>query len=169
MAVAATELTRAEAEEFLYLEARLLDDGELERWLELFAEEGLYWIPIDDSKPTTWNTSLVYDDKLRREERVFHLLKVPFPAQSPRSRTVHVVTNVEAEPAQNGAALVRSNQLIYETRLGDFRQVGLGEVRTLVARVEHLLERRAEGLRIARKKILLIDRELPQSNLTFLI
>ena len=169
MAISTQAITRAEAEEFLCLEARLLDDGELERWLELFTPEGVYWVPIDDTKPTQWNSSLVWDDRLRREERVYHLLHVPFPSQSPRSRTIHLVTNVEVELAVDGRTLVRSNQVIYEARRGDFRQVGLGEVRALVARVEHILERGPATPLIAQKKVLLIDRDMPQSNLTFLL
>lgn len=162
-------LTRDEAEAFVYREARLIDDLELEEWLRLFTEDGIYWIPIDDSKPVEWNTSLVYDPPLRREERVYHLLHVPFPAQAPRSRTVHLVSNVEVAAGGDDAFTVRSNQVVYEVRQGDFRQVGLGEVRPIVARVEHVLRRVDGELRIALKKILLIDREMSQSNLTFII
>lgn len=162
-------LTRDEAEAFVYREARLIDDLELEEWLRLFTEDGIYWIPIDDSKPVEWNTSLVYDPPLRREERVYHLLHVPFPAQAPRSRTVHLVSNVEVAAGGDDAFTVRSNQVVYEVRQGDFRQVGLGEVRPIVARVEHVLRRVDGELRIALKKILLIDREMSQINLTFII
>jgi len=162
-------LARGEAESFLYREARLIDDLELEEWLRLFTEDGVYWIPIDDGKPVEWNTSLVYDPPLRREERVYHLLHVPFPAQAPRSRTLHLVGNVEVAAGDDGAFRVRSHQVIYEVRLGDFRQVGLGEVRPIVARVEHVLRRVDGQLRIALKKVLLIDREMSQSNLTFII
>lgn len=172
---ASARLAREEAEAFLYREARLIDDVRLDEWLELFTEDGVYWIPIDDAKPVEWNTSLVYDPPLRREERVHHLLHVPFPAQAPRSRTVHVVANVEVDPDGAGdggdgaGTTVRSNQVVYEVRLGDFRQVGLGEVRPIVATVEHRLRRVGGELRIARKKILLIDREMTQANLTFVI
>lgn len=174
--VSGARLAREEAEAFLYREARLLDDMRLDEWLGLFTEDGVYWIPIDDAKPVEWNTSHVYDPPLRREERVHHLLHVPFPAQAPRSRTVHVVANVEVDRDGRGGGdgggddvTVRSNQLVYEVRLGDFRQVGLGEVRPIVSTVEHRLRRVDGDLRIARKKILLIDREMVQGNLTFII
>ena len=39
-------MTRQEAEDFLYAEGRLLDEGRLEEWLKLFTEDGFYWIPI---------------------------------------------------------------------------------------------------------------------------
>lgn len=164
----AQTLTRGEAEALLYREARLIDDLQLDEWLRLFTGDGIYWIPIDDSKPAGRNSSLVHDDSLSREERVYHLLHVPFPAQAPRSRTLHSVSNVETGE-DDGQIIVYSNQIVFEMRTGDFRQVGLGELRPLVARVEHRLQPKQGEFKIALKKILLMDRDMPQSNLTFLI
>jgi 3-phenylpropionate/cinnamic acid dioxygenase small subunit len=161
-------LARAEAEDFLYYEARLLDERRYDEWLTLFAEDGLYWIPVDETQPRQHSTSIIYDPPLRREERVHHLMRTRFPAQSPPSRTMHMIANVEVEPAEAEIRLL-SNQVIYEIRTGDFRQAGLGELRTICARVEHLLRREQGQLRIARKKLSLIDRDMPLGNLTFLI
>jgi ethylbenzene dioxygenase subunit beta len=154
--------------QFLYREARLLDDLRLSEWLTLFTQDGLYWIPIDEDQSPDRCASLVRDDGPAREERVYHLLETPFPAQSPRSRTVHVVSNVEA--TRSGDRITaHSSQVVYEMRTGDFRQVGLGDVRALVARVTHTLVEDGPRLMIAEKKLLLIDRDMPQGNLTFII
>ena len=167
---AAPALTRAEAEDFLYREARLLDELQLDEWLSLFTKDGLYWIPIDDGEPEGRNLSVIRDPPLRREERVHHILHTKFPSQSPRSRTVHIVSNVEVMPgAAPGEVQLRSNQVIHEMRAGDYRQTGLGELRTLVATVEHVLRAEDGRLKIALKKIKLIDRDMPLGNLTFLI
>jgi 3-phenylpropionate/cinnamic acid dioxygenase small subunit len=163
-------LSRAEAEDFLYREARLLDELQLDEWLGLFTRDGLYWIPIDDGKRDARNLSVIRDETLRREERVHHILRTKFPSQSPRSRTVHLVSNVEVIPdAASGGVRLRSNQVIHEMRTGDYRQTGLGELRTLVATVEHVLRAEDSQLKIALKKIKLIDRDMPLGNLTFLI
>jgi 3-phenylpropionate/cinnamic acid dioxygenase small subunit len=161
-------VTRDRVEALLYREARLLDDLALEDWLTLFADDGLYWIPIDETKDPDRHASLVYDNPLRREERVYHLLNVWFPAQSPPSRTVHFVSNIEVV-SESGELDVRSHQIVYEVRSGDFRQTGLGEVRPIVARVRHRLIDTGNALLIRKKTILLIDRDMPQSNLTFLL
>jgi 3-phenylpropionate/cinnamic acid dioxygenase small subunit len=163
-------MTRSEAEEFLYREARLLDELQLEEWLKLFTKDGVYWIPIDDTKPRDTSLSIVCDPPLRREERVYHLLHTHFPSQTPRSRTIHLVGNVEIgrDPASAEIA-IRSNQVIHEIRGGDFRQTGLGELRALVATVEHRLRPEDGALKIALKKIRLIDRDMPLGNLTFII
>jgi 3-phenylpropionate/cinnamic acid dioxygenase small subunit len=161
-------ISRAAAEELLFHEARLIDDRRLEEWLQLYTEDALYWVPIDETAPVKANAALIYDDAMRRKERVDHYLNNRFPAQSPRSRTVHSISNVIVDPHPEGAA-VRSTQVIYETRLGDFTQVGLGELQTVVATVEHILRPVGEAHMIAGKKILLINRDMWQQNIMFLL
>jgi len=147
-----SELTRQAAEDLLYREARLLDERRLEAWLELFTADGMQ-----------------YDDAEQRALRVYQILHLPHYAQLPPSRTVHVVSNVEVEngPASDEAT-VHCSLVVYELRSGDHLQLGLGEQRTLAARCEYRL-RREDEWRIALKKVMLIDRELPIHNLSFLL
>src|SRR3954468_14074208 len=85
-----------EAAALLYREARLLDERRYDEWLELFTDDGIYWLPIHtdggDADPRS-AISIVYDDAARRGERVFRALETPVLDQSPPSRTVHVVAN----------------------------------------------------------------------------
>ncbi|HTJ92722.1 MAG TPA: aromatic-ring-hydroxylating dioxygenase subunit beta [Pararobbsia sp.] len=159
---------RAEVEHLLYREAKLLDNLELDEWLTLFTPDGLYWIPIDENAPVQSQGAIIYDPPLRREERVHHLLHISFPAQSPRSRTVHFVSNILVEPAGDQIK-VSSSQITYEMRTGDFAQLGLGDIAPVVARVEYRLREVDGELRIAEKKVLLINRDTWQGNLTFLL
>jgi 3-phenylpropionate/cinnamic acid dioxygenase small subunit len=161
-------ISRAEAEHLLLHEARLLDDLKLDAWLQLFTPDGLYWIPIDEAAPIASQGAIIYDPPLRREERVYHILHTAFPAQSPRSRTVHVVSNLLVEP-KGADVVVFSSQIVYEMRTGDYAQKGIGEIVPVVARVEHTLRRVDGEVRIAEKKILLINRDTWQGNLTFMI
>lgn len=161
-------ITREQAEELLYHEARLLDERRLQEWLGLFTADALYWVPTDDEAPPGANASLIYDDAKRREERVDHYLNNVFPAQTPRSRTIHAISNVLIDAAGE-EVVARSTQVIYEMRLGDFTQVGLGEVQTLPALAEHRLRRVDGVLRIAGKKVLLINRDTWQGNLMFML
>ena len=58
-------------ETFLYYEADLLDRGEFEAWYELFAEDGLYWVPIgDDGDDPGRAVSVVFDDHRRLGDRI---------------------------------------------------------------------------------------------------
>lgn len=155
--------------DFLFREAELIDDRKFEDWNRLFTDDGLYWIPLDAEKDPSREWSLVYDTPLRREERVYHLTEVPFPSQSPESRTLHVVGNVRVAADGEDRFSAISNQIIYEARIGDFRQVGLGEQRSLAAKVEHDLLRHEDEFRIAKKTVHLISRGMPIANLTFIL
>lgn len=155
--------------DFLIREAELLDERKFDDWLSLFTDDGVYWVPLNDSDDLDHQWSLVYDTPLRREERIYHLTQVPFPSQSPESRTLHLVANVRVAADGAGRLSVVSNQVVYEIRVGDFRQVGLGEQRSFAAKVEHELVDEGGELRIAKKTIRLLNRGTPIGNLTFLL
>jgi len=167
--VKVARLTRQEAEDFLYEEARLLDERLFETWLHLFTEDGIYWIPIvEDAAPTT-QTSILYDDSQLLQIRVHHLLHERNLAQSPPSRTVHQVSNVQVWGGDSDdEAVVRCNLVVYEIRAGDHLQLGLGQQRALAGKCEYRL-RHQDGWRIACKKVVLINRHMPIVTLSFLI
>jgi 3-phenylpropionate/cinnamic acid dioxygenase small subunit len=166
------ELTRAAAEEFIFREVRLLDTLQLEEWLTLFTEDGLYWLPIEDGDPADAEdaVSIIYDDRERREERVYRTLHTPVLDQSPRSRTVHLVGNVEvAGTDERGDVRVLCSQFIGELRAGGQRQVGLNHTRVFAARGEYRLRGTPDGWRMSMKKLVLIDADQPLYNLTFVL
>jgi 3-phenylpropionate/cinnamic acid dioxygenase small subunit len=165
-------LTRAEAEEFVYREVRLLDTLRLDEWLDLFTEDGLYWLPVEDGDPADAPNvvSIVYDDAERRAERVYRTQHTPVLDQSPRSRTVHLVSNVEVLGAdERGDTVVACSQFIGELRPGGPRQVGLNHTRIFAARGEYRLRATPDGWRMSLKKLVLVDSDQPLYNLTFMI
>lgn len=165
-------ITREAVERLLFLEARLLDERRYEEWDELFTDDGVYWLPIAEEgrEPDPHeNVSIVYDDAFRRRERIFRTLHTPVLDQNPPSRTVHAVSNVEVEPGAEGEVLVRCVQLIAEMRPGGPGQVGLGKPRVFAARCEYRLREVEGDLRIALKKVVLLESDRPLYNLTFII
>jgi 3-phenylpropionate/cinnamic acid dioxygenase small subunit len=165
-------LTRAEAEALIYRECRLLDQLALEEWLTLFTEDGLYWLPIADGEPDQADEliSIVYDDAERRSERVYRTLHTPVLDQNPRSRTVHLVGNVEVgEPDAAGDTRVLCSQIVAELRPGGQGQLGLNTTRVFAARCEYRLRPGPAGWRIALKKVVLLDADQPLYNLTFVL
>ena len=162
-------MTRQEAEDFLYAEGRLLYEGRLEEWLKLFTEDGLYWIPIVDGSDPEREPSILYDDGSQRAQRIYQLLHQPHYAQRPPSRTVHVISNVKVSDKQDGdQVVVYCNLAVFEVRPGGQEHFGLGIQRFLAGLCEYRLEYKSEW-RIALKKVLLIDRDLPMDNLTFIV
>lgn len=162
-------ITRAQAEDLLYEEARRIDDGELDEWLELFTDDAVYWVPNVVADPSR-EPSIIYDDRERMGERVFRLLRTPAYAQSPPSRTIRVVSNVQVD-GKDGAehATARCNTTITEMRLGDPGQVGLGDPRSFAAACHYELRFEDDIWKIAQKKVWLLNREQPLYNLTFVI
>ena len=163
-------LGRTEAEDFIYRESRLLDERRFEEWLELFTEDGIYWIPMDENADPEKEPSVLYDDSVTRQQRVYQLLHQPHYSQIPPSRTVHFISNVESGAGEkDGHSVVYCNFALYELRAGDPRQIGLGEQRSIVGRCEYHLRFINAQWRIALKKVIMMDRDLPIHNLSFII
>ena len=63
-----------DTESFLIHEARILDERRWEDWLALFADDGWYWVPIEEGQKDPKQTvSLMYDDRRLLETRVRRL------------------------------------------------------------------------------------------------
>ena len=57
--------TDQELIDFVIREARLIDQHRFEEWLDLFAEDGIYWMPLEwGQTDPRLAASLMYEDKL---------------------------------------------------------------------------------------------------------
>jgi ethylbenzene dioxygenase subunit beta len=139
----------SEVEAFILREARLLDEQRYAEWLELFAEDAVYWIPTraDQSSPNE-ALSIVYEPKSLLAVRVERLTRKEMHVQTPPSRTVYHVSAVEVDRDQARSALI-----VAEWRTG--------EARWFAGRVTHRFRQEASGLRIVLKRVDLIDGEAP--------
>src|SRR5438093_4050032 len=131
-------LTRTDAEDFLYDEARLLDERRFDEWLALFTSDGRYWVPCGEKGEAGPITHLVSDDRSGLEDRVWQLQHPRHSSQNPPSRTTHMVSNVTVEDGDDGDTDVRSTVLVYEVRK---TQGGKGEARSFAGHCEHVLRR----------------------------
>ena len=96
---ASTPLSSEAAADFLFMEARLLDERRFEEWWELFTDDGYYWVPARPDQPNPLDeVSIFYDDKDLMETRIKRLRHPRVHAQIPHTRTAHLVTNVLLEP-----------------------------------------------------------------------
>jgi 3-phenylpropionate/cinnamic acid dioxygenase small subunit len=148
----------AECESFLVEEARLLDEGLFEDWLALFTENAWYWVPSEPDQESPLTTvSLMYDDRKLLETRVRRLVSPRMHAQQPRSRTSRIVANVTLRERRPAAALVRSKFTMVEYRRGDQRLFAGTSL--------HELVRTGGGLRIASKRVDLVNCDAPMEGL----
>jgi benzoate/toluate 1,2-dioxygenase beta subunit len=154
------ETLRREIEDFLIDEAFLLDGGKTDDWLELFAEDCIYWLPCSPEDDVR-QTAIVYEDRRGLEDRLWRLTSPTAYSQQPPSRTLHVIGTVRIVAREADAVVVRSNLMVAEARLG--------EQRIFAAQCEHRLRRAGDSWKIQQKKITLLTSDFPIRNLTFLI
>ena len=153
---------RHQIENFLYREARLMDEHAYDEWLSLWAEDALYWVPCneDDIDPQR-HVSIIYDNRARLEDRIERMKSGAAYAQDPKSRLRRVVSNVEVEEGDKGEVTVYSNFNLTELRRG--RQD------TFAGRTIYKLRPQGTSFKIAYKKVLLVNNDEVIDNLTFLI
>ena len=155
-------LTRSEAEDLLYREARLLDDRRYREWLELFGENATYWIPCNgEGTDPEREITLVYDDLPKLSDRVERLTSGMAHAQTPPSHTKRLISNVEVGNSTDDAATVSSGFILCELRRG--------RERVFAGRYEHSLRRVEGNWKIATKKVVLINNDEVIDNLTFIV
>ena len=144
--------SRSEIEQFLYREAWLLDHGRLDEWLGLFTDDATYWIPLEANQGDPLTTSsIVYDDRRLLEIRVRQFQHPRAHARVPVPRTVHHVGNVQVMETEGREVRVNSTLVLLEYRRERQRVWG--------ALVEHRLRPTADGLRIAAKRVDLVNSE----------
>jgi 3-phenylpropionate/cinnamic acid dioxygenase small subunit len=153
-----------QVEQFIYREARLADELEYDEWEALWTDDAIYWVPAngDDIDPTT-QISVLFDNRSRISTRIKQLQTGKRHSQNPPSRLRRLVSNVELlEPGEDSEDIqVGANFIIYESRE---RGVTLW-----AGRSEYRLRRTDDGLRMAYKKVLLVNNDRPLSTMSFLI
>ncbi|MDO9600310.1 MAG: aromatic-ring-hydroxylating dioxygenase subunit beta [Azoarcus sp.] len=115
-----TAITEKNLIDFVYAEARLLDEQRFEDWLALFTEDAYYWMPLaHDQRDPKLHTSLMYEDKLLLRVRIERLSGQRTFSQQPKSRCHHLLQapTVEASDPAKGEHTVRTAFHYTETRL----------------------------------------------------
>jgi len=138
--------------DLVVLEARLLDDGRYEQWNALYADDGVYWIPLTPGQvDAVGEASLMLEDKLLRDLRVERLRHPRAHSQQPPSRCHHLLQQpvVERfEPEANHFEL--RTAFHYSERQGE-------EVQSHVGWALHRLRAEPDGLKIVLKRVDLLD------------
>ena len=135
---------------FLVAEARMLDERRWEDWLALFAEDGWYWVPLEEGQENPRESvSLIYDDRRLLETRIRRLAEAALHAQTPASRTSRIVANATVEEEDAGELTVRAKFEMVESR-NDRRRVFAGTT-------WHRLARDGGTFRIRWKRVDLVD------------
>ena len=170
-----------EIEQFLYREARLLDDRQFHQWLELFTDDIRYWMPLRSNRYPAISKAISIRDGSRYEEedlskenelaimdetkeslerRIARLDTGMAWAEDPPSRTRHFVSNIEVHPGEQASELkVYSNFIMYRNRAEKEQDFYVGSREDILRRVEG-------GWKIAYRKIILDQNVLLAKNVS---
>jgi len=170
-----------EVEQFLYREARLLDERRFDEWLELLTDDVRYWMAgrsnryprhskaiaildaaryVEDDMTRDDELAILDEDKQSLNGRVRRLDTGMAWAEDPPSRTRHLVTNIEVEPGDAAHEVtVHSNFLAYRSRAETEQDFYVGARKDVLRRV-------AGAWKIAGRKIILDQNVLLAKNVS---
>jgi len=155
-------LSRQEAEEILFEEARILDARRYDEWFAMLTDDAIYWVPCNgEGIDPDREISLIYDDHARLRDRIDRLNSGVAHAQSPPSKTCRLISNVQVQQASSGAAATTSAFLLYELRQS--RQ------RIFAGHYQHRLRFETDRWKIESKKAVLVNNDEVIDNLTFIV
>jgi 3-phenylpropionate/cinnamic acid dioxygenase small subunit len=166
-AAAVSPQARLAAEDFLVAEAALLDDRKFDEWLQLFADDLEYIVPVrtirrrGNGSDIDWESRHFDDNKASMSLRVRRLTETDVAwAEDPPSFTRRMVTNFRYEPGPG------DTELTVKTNLMLFRSRGTSGNHDLIAGERTDVLRLVEGqLKIAKRHVVLDQAMLGTKNL----
>jgi 3-phenylpropionate/cinnamic acid dioxygenase small subunit len=142
--------------DFIYAEARILDEQRFDEWLELFTSDAHYWMPLTPGQTDPiLQGSIMYEDLLLLKVRVERLSGPHTYSQQPRSRSHHLLARPEVEKGhawhqpEKGQYTVRTAFHYVETRIDDQR--------LYAGWATHELTTQDGALRIRQKRVDLVN------------
>lgn len=144
-----------EIEQLLYRQSEYLDRKAWQDYIDLFADDGLYWMPVTPEQ-TDWESSpsIFAEDRSMMEVRMGRVSHPAAWSQAPMWGTSHVIGNVVIESQSRDAWIVRSRFHMMELRRDD--------VRHFAGTYRHTLVRDAGGqLRIKLQRVDMVNAQAP--------
>jgi 3-phenylpropionate/cinnamic acid dioxygenase small subunit len=170
-----------EVEQFLYREARLLDERRFHEWLTLFADDIRYWMAgrsnrypkhskaisildpdryVEEDIAGEEELAILDEDKATLAARVARLDTGMAWAEDPPSRTRHLLANIEVEAGEGeGELTVYSNFIVYRSRAESEEDFYVGARRDV-------LRRDGDSWKIAHRRLVLDQNVLSAKNVS---
>ena len=175
------EETVREMEQFLYREARLLDERRFHEWLELFTDDVRYSMAgrrnrypksskaiailnldryVEEDLAEDAELAILDENKQTLSARVARLDTGMAWAEDPPSRSRHLITNIEVEPGDAANEVkVYSNFMVYRSRAETEQDFYVGARRDVLRRV-------AGAWKVAGRRITLDQNVLSAKNVS---
>jgi len=155
--MSAAVVTRQEVEDFLFLEAQLLDEWRLDEWQALLDDDASYLVPSNDQPTSEPGTTLflIADDRTRLDERLLRIKSADCHAEFPHSRTCRMISNVRIDGIDGDLVRVAANFTCHRFRRH-------GRAYAFIGCYRYILRRGKNSFSIKEKKVILASEELGQ-------
>ncbi len=152
--IAADDPLQRQVEQFLFGQAELLDGKHWQAFIDLFAEDGIYWAPVNREQ-TEWldSPSIFAEDCELMTVRMGRITHPNAWSQAPNWETSHIVGNIVVVSASATHVQVRSRFQVMELRRDTVRMLG--------GSYGHTLLRTPDGFRIQLQRVDLINAQAP--------
>lgn len=141
-------------EQFLFHQAELLDGKHWAAYIDLFTDEGLYWMPATPEQ-TEWldSPSIFAEDKRMMEIRMGRVTHPNAWSQAPQWGTSHLVGNTVIESVDEREVRVRSRFQMVELRRDQLRH--------FAGTYRHTLRRLGDDFGIVLQRVDLLNGQAP--------
>jgi 3-phenylpropionate/cinnamic acid dioxygenase small subunit len=143
-----------QVEQFLFHQSELLDGKHWSAYIDLFAADGVYWMPVSADQ-TEWldSPSIFAEDRHMMEIRMGRVTHPNAWSQAPQWGTSHLLGNIVIESATDTEIRVRSRFQMMELRRDD--------VRHFAGTYRHTLVHSGDDFRIAVQRVDLLNGQAP--------
>ena len=141
-------------EQFLFHQSELLDEKQWSAYIELFAQDGVYWMPVMPEQ-TEWldSPSIFAEDRRMMEIRMGRVTHPNAWSQAPQWGTSHLVGNVVIESVSDTEISVRSRFQMMELRRDATRH--------FAGTYRHTLQRSGDDFKIGLQRVDLLNGQAP--------
>ncbi|MFG6150266.1 aromatic-ring-hydroxylating dioxygenase subunit beta [Halobacillus sp. B23F22_1] len=157
-------VTRQDVIDFLYSEARLLDEWKLTEWADLFTDDASYNIPPigHPESDATEYLFFAHDNRSRLQERAERLLKKEAHVEYPHSTTLRNYHNIMIDDLESEVINVECNFTTHRTK----REV----MDTFIGRHIYEIVQENNELAIKSKKVILhLDSLRPHGKISLIL
>ncbi len=97
-------------EQLLYQEASFLDAADLDGWIDLYTQDGTYWMPVTPEQESPLDhISLFYDDRVLMEVRRRNIKHPRAASKDYPVRCSHIISNIRVADEGDASCTVHSN------------------------------------------------------------
>jgi len=152
-----------DAVDFISIEADYLDHRDYDAWLSLWADDGIYAIPIDPAADDLADRlNYAFDDAAMRRMRVARLTSGQSMSARDAANTLRSVSRFRMlESGDDGVTRIRCAQNLVEYRRSIFR--------TYAANVTYALRREGNEIRLTEKTVRLLNSTDALAGMSFLL